>query len=168
MQKADKIQERLIKHFSESYMEALFYFCLKKTGGTTEAEDLTQDIALQVITALNRGTSPTNFSAWVWKIAHNRYAAWAKVRHNRNERQDGIDIGNYEIADKSESILDDMINTEQIALLRRELSFIKCDYRNLIVAYYFENKSVRDIALSLSLPENTVKSRLFRARPRTC
>ncbi len=164
MQKNGQMQEGLINHFSENYMEALFYFCLKKTGGTTEAEDLTQDIALQVITALNRGTRPTNFSAWIWQIAHNRYAAWAKVKHNRNERQDGIDIGNYEIADESESILDDMINTEQIALLRRELAFIQRDYRNLLMTYYFENKSVRDIALSLSLPENTVKSRLFRAR----
>ena len=55
----------LIAEFAENYMEKLFYFCLKKTGNNTEAEDLAQDIALQIITALNKGTIPTSFSAWV-------------------------------------------------------------------------------------------------------
>ena len=36
-----------------------FYFCLKKTGNQVEAEDLTQDIALQIISSLNKGTIPT-------------------------------------------------------------------------------------------------------------
>ena len=153
-----------MREFSENYMEKLFYFCLKKTGNQTEAEDLTQDIALQIITALNKGTIPTSFSAWIWQIARNRYACWAKEKHNRNESVTGSDIGDYEIEDESKDILDEMIHTEQMALLRRELAFIKSDYRNLVVAYYIENKSVRDIASSLSLSENAVKQRLFRAR----
>ena len=61
-------------------------------------------------------------------------------------------------------MLDEVLHTEQMALLRRELAFIKSDYRNIVTAYYLENKSVREIASILSLPENTVKSKLFRAR----
>ena len=164
MQETNEMRDRLIHEFAENYMEKLFYFCLKKTGSHIEAEDLTQDIALQIITALNKGTIPTSFSAWVWQIAHNRYSVWAKEKHNRNESVTGSDIGDYEIEDESENILVDMIHTEQMTLLRRELAFIKSDYRNIVVAYYIENKSVREIAESLSLPTNTVKSRLLRAR----
>ena len=164
MQETNEMRDRLTGEFAENYMEKLFYFCLKKTGSHIEAEDLTQDIALQIITALNKGTIPTSFSAWIWQIARNRYSVWAKEKHNRNESVTGSDIGDYEIEDKSENILDEMIHTEQMALLRRELAFIKSDYRNIIVAYYVENKNVREIAESLSLPTNTVKSRLLRAR----
>ena len=164
MQDTNKMRNVLINEFTENYMEKLFYFCLKKTGSNIEAEDLTQDIALQIITSLNKGTIPTSFSAWVWQIARNRYSVWAKEKHNRNESVNGSDIGDYEIADESESILDEMIYTEQMALLRRELAFIKSDYRNIVVAYYIENKNVREIAESLSLSTNTVKSRLLRAR----
>ena len=164
MQETNEMRDRLIKEFAENYMEKLFYFCLKKTGSHIEAEDLTQDIALQIITALNKSTIPTSFSAWVWQIARNRYSVWAKEKHNRNESVTGSDIGDYEIEDESENILDEMIHTEQMALLRRELAFIKGDYRNIVVAYYIENKNVREIAESLSLPTNTVKSRLLRAR----
>lgn len=164
MQEMNGIRERLVNEFTENYMEKLFYFCLKKTGTQIEAEDLTQDIALQILSALNKGTVPVSFPAWIWQIARNRYSVWAKEKHKRNESVTGSDIGDYEISDESEDILDEMIQTEQMALLRRELAFIKSDYRNIVVAYYIENQNVREIALSLSLPTNTVKSRLLRAR----
>ncbi len=164
MQEANEMRDLLIKGFAENYMEKVFFFCLKKTSSQIEAEDLTQDIALQIITALNKGTIPTSFSAWVWQIARNRYAVWAKEKHHRNESVTGSDIGDYEISDESGNVMDEMIYTEQMALLRRELAFIKSDYRNIVVAYYIEDKNVREIASLLSLPTNTVKSRLLRAR----
>ena len=164
MQESKAMLDRLIREFAESYMEKLFYFCLKKTGSRTEAEDLTQDIALNILTALNKGTIPTSFSAWVWQIARNRYSVWAKEKHDRNESVTGSDIGDYEIEDESENILDEMMQAEQIALLRRELAFIKSDYRDIIVAYYIDHKSIRAIASSLTLSETAVKQRLFRAR----
>ncbi len=164
MQEANELRDQLTTEFAEKYMEKLFYFCLKKTGSHAQAEDLTQDIALQIITALNKGTIPTNFSAWIWQIARNRYSVCAKEKHNRNESVTGSDIDDYEIEDESENILDEMIHSEQIALLRRELAFIKSDYRNIVVAYYIENKSVRDIASSLSLSISAVQQRLHRAR----
>ncbi len=164
MHYTDNMRDRLIGEFVESYMEKLFYFCLKKTGDHYEAEDLTQDIALQIITSLHGGTIPTSFSGWVWQIARNRYSLWAARKHNRNESVTGSDIGDYEIEDESDNILGEMIHAEEMSLLRRELAFIKSDYRDIVVAYYIGNKSVRQIASALSLPENTVKSRLFRAR----
>ena len=52
MQKTKDMRDSLIREFTENYMEKLFYFCLKKTGDQTEAEDLTQDIALQIVISL--------------------------------------------------------------------------------------------------------------------
>ena len=65
MQEANEIRDRLLNEFAENYMEKLFYFCLKKTGSQFEAEDLTQDIALQIITALNKGMIPTSFISFI-------------------------------------------------------------------------------------------------------
>ncbi len=157
-------KERLISEFTESYMEKLFYFCLKKAGKADEAEDLTQDIALNVITALNSGTVPVSFSAWVWQIARNRYAAWADAKHKRSAMLSGADIGDFEIEDEQANVTDEMIRSEQMSLLRRELAFIRSDYRHIVVAYYLENRSMRDIAATQSSNIETVKKRLQRAR----
>ena len=156
--------DQLIRSFTEHHFGKLFYFCLKRTGHSAEAEDLMQDISVHVLSALNKGTVPSSFSAWVWQIARNRYSVWAANKHRRSDRVTGDPIDDYEIADTHAVPLDEMIHAEQLALIRRELSFIRSDYRNIVVAYYIKNRRIRDIASSLSLSESTVKSRLFRAR----
>lgn len=159
-----KNDDRLCAEFAEHYMEKLFYFCLKKTGKSSEAEDLVQDIALNILTALQKGTVPVHFSAWVWQIARNRYAAWAAAKHRRAESVTGYDIGDCEIEDMRESPADTIVRREELALLRRELAFIRREYRDIVVAYYIHNRSMRHIAEHLSLSLDTVKKRLQRAR----
>ena len=164
MRETNPTRVSLVKEFTENHMQKLFYFCLKKTGSTAEAEDLTQDIALNILSTLHKGVIPTNFSAWVWQIARNRYSVWAKAKHDRSVSVTASDIGDYEIENDSGSVLDEMIHRDELALLRRELAFIKSDYRNIVGAYYIDNKSVRDIASSESLSVRAVQQRLHRAR----
>lgn len=158
------IRDKLIQDFVENYMEKIFYFCLKKASNQQDAEDLTQDIALNVIECLNKGTVPNNYSAWVWQIARNVYSKWAIKIRIRRENINSIDIYDIEIIDKSLNVIDEMIHNEQLTLLRRELAFIKSEYRNIIVAYYLENKSIKDIAKSLNHSVDAIHQRLHRAR----
>lgn len=155
--------ERLITEFTGDYMGKLFYFCLKKTGNSYEAEDLSSDISVCIFTELRKGTLPSNFPAWVWRIARNRYSAWADAKHRRSLSVSGTDISDFELADGMD-IENDFVHGDDISRLRRELAFISSEYREIVVAYYIENRSVRDIAASLSIPEGTVKTKLFRAR----
>lgn len=156
--------KKLILDFKENYMEKIFYFCLKKTSNRFEAEDLTQDISLNIISSLNREIIPMSFSAWVWKIARNRYSAWADKKCRQSKSINNSDIYNYETVDENKDILDEMVHREQLSLIRRELAFIQSDYRHIIVSYYIDNKCVHDIATSLSLTEDTIKQRLSRTR----
>ena len=155
--------DELIREFCQDYMEKLFYFCLKKTGNPTEAEDLCSDVSLQVIAGLKKGTVPDNFPAWVWQIARNRYRLWAIVKHRAAELYD-TEAETDGIPDDTIGVEDELILAEDMNLLRRELAFISSDYRNILVAYYIEDRSIRDISSSLKLPEGTVKTKLYRAR----
>lgn len=148
---------------TKEYMQKLFYFCLKKTGNRNEAENLASDIMLNILTSLDRGNIPVNFSAWVWQIARNRYSVWAAKKHLKTEWEQFEDVSEYDVADE-ETAEGKLIQQETISLLRRELAYISSEYRGLLVSYYIENKRLKDIALSLDLPVGTVKSNLFRAR----
>lgn len=154
--------DQRIDEFTKSYMEKIFYFCLKKTGSIHEAKDLSSDISLCVFTQLRKGTEPINFPGWVWQIARNRYANWAKSCCKKAEfNYDNVN----ELALAGSTLTEDeYLHKEDLSLLRRELAFIASDYRNIIVAYYIEDQSVQDIAASLHLPKGTVMSKLFRAR----
>ena len=157
--------EKLISVFTSDYIEKLFYFCLKKTGSRQDAEDLASDISLNILSELKKGVIPDKFSAWVWKIARNRYSYWANKKHIKNKFiyefvfDDDIDI--IEDGENFESAL---VHGEDLKLLRRELSFISKDYRDIIVAFYIDDLKIKTIAQTLDLPENTVLSKLHRSR----
>ncbi len=159
-------REDLIKALAEEYGEKLFYFCLKKTGDGYEAEDLCSEILLCVLEALGKGTVPEDFPAYVWQVARNRYARWADLKRKSRDTMAGTDIADYEIEDENAVTENELIRREQIALLRRELAFISSDYRNILIAYYLENKSIRDIVRTTGLPKGTVESKLHRGRKR--
>lgn len=158
------VKDFFVRRLVEDYAEKIFYFCLKKTGSSYDAEDLTSDILLNVITALEKGTVPEHFPAWVWRIARNRYSAWCDKKSRHSASVSGSDVGELEIEDKTVNLEEALMRDEQLRLLRRELSFISSEYRNIVVAYYVQNRKISDIALSLGLPEGTVTSKLYRAR----
>jgi RNA polymerase sigma factor, sigma-70 family len=171
METTSKNKKELMNAFAEQYIEKLFYFCLKKTGNRFDAEDLSSDISVNVINALFKGTVPDNFNAWVWQIARNRYSLWAKKKHiatlhtafiTAADNDDNLEIPKIE--DIKTSVEDEYIRSEELSLLRKELAFISSDYRNIIVAYYIENRRVKDIAEALGGSEGTICSKLFRAR----
>ena len=163
MMLANDLKELMKSNFCENYLEKIYYFCLKRTGDSFEAEDLSQDISLNILEAIEKNTIPTHFSAWVWQIARNRYSVWAAKKRARVESVSGADTDALEIVDDY-SIEREYVHNEEIASLRRELAFISAEYRDIVVAYYIEDRKAKDIARALGIPEGTVKTRLFRAR----
>ena len=161
---SDNKRDILLQDFVDNYMGKIFYFYLKKTGNSNEAEDLTQDTALNVIISLNKRIEILNFPAWIWQVARNRYSKWAKDKHITNEIISGIDIYDEDLEDDNKLVIDEMIQDEQLNIIRRELAFIKKEYREIIVAYYIENNSIRTVASNLSLSLDVVRQRLHRAR----
>ncbi len=154
--------DELILDYTQNYMEKVFYFCLKKTGAEDSAGELTQEISLAVIAGLRRGACPESFPAWVWQIAKNRYARFAGLQARRAALEAAPEA--LEALTDGATPEEELIHSEDIALLRRELAFISGEYRGVLVAYYIRDKSVTQIARELSLPLGTVKAKLFRAR----
>lgn len=156
-------QKTLTDDYILSYMEKVFYFCLKKTGDRREAEDLAQDISLNILIQLKKGNEPRDFAPWVWAIARNCYSKWAARKRITSERLAPADISEYEQPDP-DCAFDDLIKSEELSMLRRELAFISSNYRNVMVAYYIEDKSAAEIAKRLGLSVDAVKKRLSRGR----
>lgn len=150
--------------FAAEYPAKLYYFCLRKTGDSAEAEELAADIALCVVDALRRGAEITHFPAWVWQIAHNRFAAWADARRRSRSCTAIEDIADLPLADPDGDVEAALIHDETLSLMRRELAFTARDCREIIVAHYLDDERLSDIAARLGLPLGTVKAKLSRSR----
>lgn len=156
--------EMSVAMLNNEQLQKLFYFFLKKTGNRYEAEELSQETALEAIRMLNQGYKPNSFYAWIWTVARRKYAFWAEDKRVKLSRYENADILDYEDATISSSLDEGYIYDEQISLLQRELALLSKEYREIIVAYYMNTKKISDIATSTGLPEGTVKRKLFESR----
>lgn len=146
-----------------SDLEKLYYYALKKTGSREEAEDLVQEIAVEALASLAGGSRPADFDRWLWAVARNRYARWAKDRRRRSAMvQDERMLS--ALPDDGPPAETALVRSDEIAALRRELALLTTDYRGIIVAYYFAGERIADIAARLGVPEGTVKRRLHDCR----
>ena len=150
------------EYYCNEFLEKIYYFCLKKTGDVLSAEDLSSEISAEIFSALHKDMLPEHFEAWVWQIARNRFARWV-----RQKKINGAEIFDEEVVAQvavEDNVEDAVLRPEEIQELRRELSLLTKEYRELLVAYYVKNQRIATIAQTLSVPEGTVKTRLAKAR----
>lgn len=122
--------------FASGYLGRIFYFCLKKTGNEQDAAELAGEISLEVVQTLSKGKEPERFGPWLWAVARNRWARWAAKKYYRTPEQ--VDIQEYEQLLPSEQCLEeDFIHSQELTWIRRELAFVRSEYRQILVAHYF-------------------------------
>ena len=162
-------QESLL--FDGELMEATFLWCYRHVSNTHDAEDLSQEILLEAIIsyrkACGKGEPPAAFYPWFWGIAKNRLRLFYRSRKKQAILL-GETVGNlsdnepcyFDLCDIDEAL----IAEEERARLTFELSLLSRIQRECVILYYLQNRSVKEIARILGIPEGTVKSRLFDAR----
>lgn len=130
--------------------------------------DLVQDSFVKAFENLDKLHDPNKFRAWVKRIGHN-----LAVDYTRRSRPLLFSQMTDEESEMVLSFPDDRPeNLPDVALDRREttrlvnqiLGSLSEDQRLVVGMYYYEQRSVREIARELGVSENTVKSRLFQGR----
>lgn len=152
------------------YRDAIYFMLLKMVNNKADAEDLTIEAFGKAFKNLDNYTPNFAFSTWLFKIASNN-----AIDYIRKQRKDTISFD--QSADKdhqfnpSNVIQSDtpdpeanMINDQQIKMMREVVSRLKPRYRSLIELRYFKEYSYDEIAEHLDIPIGTVKAQLFRAR----
>lgn len=157
--------------FDGELMEATYLWCYRHVNSTHDAEDLSQEILLEAIVsyrkAWGRGEPPAAFYPWFWGIAQNRLRLFYRSRKKQAVLL-GETVGNlsdsepcyFDLFDIDEAL----VAEEERARLTYELSLLSRIQRECVILYYLQNRSVKEIAACLGIPEGTVKSRLFDAR----
>ena len=115
----------------EKIAKTLFSYCAARTPNLFEAEDLAQDILLELYRSAERVRSPDAFYGFMWAVAGNVYKQWLRKRRNA------------QVCKLTENLLDEseLLPQEdsEVYLLRRELSLLSKKYRKAVVLYYIEN-----------------------------
>ncbi len=148
--KCDVIEELFAKY----YNDALLY-TLSLTKNLPLAEELVSDA---FYTALKTAEGEVlNFKAWLLKVCRNLFLNSLR----KSKRLEEIDEN---LADDRESALESIIRKEEYRALYHAISLLNPPQKEIITLFYFEDLSIKDIALVVGKSEAVVKVTLFRGR----
>lgn len=138
----------------------VFRFVMRQTGSETMAEDIANDVFLELWKQAPNFEGRSEVSTWLLGIA--RFKALSALRKRREEPMDD---------EKAMAMVDDAdtpdvvtMKTDKAAAIRTMVDALGEEHRTVIDLAYYQGKSVTEIAEILNVPPPTIKTRMFYAR----
>jgi RNA polymerase sigma-70 factor, ECF subfamily len=146
----------------DAYGEEIKRFIYSYTKNATQAEDLTQEVFVNVFLKLHTFNGNSTLRTWIYSIAINKCKDYFKSWHYRKVQFIGHfreqTITHYQSPEQIFSH-----KTESITLIKQILT-LPLKYREILLLYYYRDFTLQEICGLLSISENTAKSRLHRGR----
>ena len=149
------------------YQKQVHTLAWRKVRDFHIAEDITQETFLQVYQKLETLEDPTRFPGWLYVIADRLCIAWLRRNQRQTEPLEDTDISEVETEAYSQYIATEHAKTFADArrdLVEELLAKLKEGNRTVITLHYLEGMTYAEISNFLGVSENTIKSRLRRAR----
>lgn len=144
------------------------YQCRKMFSNPQDAEDMTQEVLLTIYTKLHTLQQPAAFQKWVNRITAARCIN--KLRSTHIEYQFAKDEDGHSVVvqleDLDEQVIPDKAidNAETARMISEVVDSLPDVQRAATLMFYYNEMSVKEIACTMGVSENTVKSRLNYAR----
>ncbi len=144
-------QRELYEKFGQRVYQLAF-----RIVGANDAEDLTQQIFLQLFQKIKQFNGESQFQTWMFRLASNEC-----LMHLRSGKR------NREILqsmDQPQNSLAASVQVDAADLLDAALARLEPDLRTVFVLREMENLNYQELSDALEISEGTVASRLNRAR----
>lgn len=136
-------------------------FLTRKVANMATAEELLNEVFLAAWQNASRYEGMSEPLTWLLSIAHNK--AVSALRKKR-EVLGIIDEASAELPDEDDT--PDVVaqKTDKGQIMRTCIDRLSEEHKTILDLVYYQERSIAEIAEILSIPENTVKTRMFYAR----
>ncbi|MFT9487034.1 sigma-70 family RNA polymerase sigma factor [Tepidibacillus infernus] len=145
----------LLKSIEHSIYKTAYYFM----GNEHDAKDVAQEALIKVYTKLSTFEEKAQFHTWVQRITTNI----CMDKYRKNKKEVSIDLFEMKLTNHS-NIETEIENKMMVEELLAHMNQLPNKIRSVMILRYLQNFSYQEIAETLDLPLNTVKSYLFRGR----
>ena len=154
--KVKKYDENALSQLAKYIYARIYGYIYYRVNHREDTEDLTSEVVLKAIQALNRQHG--NFNAWIYKIARNAIIDFYRRRGVRSE----ISLSEIpgEIADDSIPVSEIIMKKER---LRKGLQILTEEQKQVIVLKFIEGYTNPEIAKIVGKSVGAVKLLQFRA-----
>ena len=146
------------------YQSVVCAITYSATGNIERSEELAQEAFVRAWENLAQLKDPTKFRAWLSSIARSIVRNWFR-REKRDIIAKAVSMDYAENRPSEDSgPVDAVMRKEQQAVVSRALSQVPEIYREPLVLFYREQKSIRQVAEQLELSESAARQRVSRGR----
>ena len=152
--------EAAFERLADRYERKVYRLCCSLLRDPDQAEDAAQESLVRVWKALAKYDQRASLSTWIYTITRNRCLTAIERRRELDSLSDpGVE---YE-AEAAQAVGPDA-EQDHLAVLRELVDALPERFRRVLTLFYYEERSVAEVAQMLGLPEGTVKTNLHRAR----
>src|SRR5690242_725222 len=144
----------------ERHKDRAYGLAFRMLGSAPEAEEAAQDAFLRAWRALPQFRGESAFSTWLHRIVVRRALDRQAVLKSRRAREAPLEEAGPEVLAASGSAGETGLR-RKLDRLVESLSGVQ---RTVVLLYYYEDRSVEEVARILEIPEGSVKTHLHRAR----
>ena len=134
------------------------------TGDVQASEDIAQEAFLSAWQQLDRLRNSASFLPWMRQITRNLARDWLRAQAQRPLSGEAAEIAIGMAADPSPEPADRLLRGEAEAAAEDIISALPEDSREVLLLFYREGQSSRQVAALLGLSDEAVRKRLSRAR----
>lgn len=143
------------------HRDRAYGLALRVVRSEPDAEEVAQDAFVRAWRALPGFRGDARFGTWLYRIVMRRALDRAATLRGRRSRETAIDEAVDQTAASSPPAGERAILALRMERLMRDLSEAQ---RTVVTLFYYEERSVDEVASTLGLPTGTVKTHLSRAR----
>jgi len=140
----------------------IYRFALRFLNDEAAAEDTVSEVFIDVWRQAERFEGRSQVTTWLLAIARNK--ALSLLRRRSSEELDD-EVAEF-IEDPSDNPEAAMLKSQRASVLQDCLTQLSPAHREIVDLVYYHEKSVEEVAEIISVPANTVKTRMFYARKR--
>lgn len=135
----------------------LYKIAKSRITNESDIDDAIQETMIELFKSIKKLRDPKKFKMWAIKILINKCNKIYKKKHKKDISIDEYNVEKFIITNSFKEIEAD-INFYNL------IKNLKYEERIIIILYYMEKYTTKEISKILHMKENTVKSHLFRAK----
>lgn len=160
VKKAKKGNEEAFSKLIISEKEGLYKLAVSRMKTIEDAEDVIQETVIEAYVKIRKIRKHEAFNSWIRTILINKINTFYERKTKKDIKIKNKLMENFE----KQNTDTNMLKTEEDMDFRILLNKLEDEEKTIILLYYNDGYKVKEISQMLGMNENTVKTKLARAR----
>ncbi|WP_203583811.1 RNA polymerase sigma factor [Flagellimonas sediminis] len=149
----------------DRYAKMVYNKCFGFAKSEDEAEDLTQDVFLQLFIKLRTFKGRSKFSTWLYSFTYNFCVNYVNRNKQLKIRDQSVQVDESD-QKLTEEVPDESLFEMKADKLKKSLELLSAEDKSLLLLKYQDGASIKELVELLELGDSAVKMRLKRAKER--